>query len=153
MVSLNISKASKTLPSLDASNLSSFLKSQLDEPKRTFYLYGDLCQHVKFVPELSEDIVLDSIAFSQKTKAFWFDNYGTLQELNFAPMIKDNSTLRVCLKFDLFKNQSTSALIIKSDRFYYHSFFEEPKSFESLQEAKEHIKRLDINPENLRLYR
>jgi len=153
LVALNVTKATKTLNTLDASNISTFLKSQHDVQKRTFYLFGDHCQHVQFDPELSEGIEFDSIMFSKETQAFWFDSYGTMQKIEFAPLPQDHSTVDVCLKFELYANRSTSPLVIQSDKFYYHSYFDKPQMFNTIQEAKEAIKRKDINPDNLRLYR
>lgn len=154
LVSLNVNKEQKTLSYLDASNLSAFLKSQKDVKERSFYLYGNNCQHVAFKPPLAEDIKIDEIRFSKKTKAFWFDNYGTLQEKEFAPIKYDHFLNKVCLKFDIYENRSTSALVIQSGNFYYYaSFFKKSESFSSLEEARLSIINSKLNPKSLRVYR
>jgi len=154
MVSVSITKATQTLSSLSVKNLAPFLHAQKDTQKRSFYLYGAQCDKVQFDPDLDESITIDEIAFASNSAAFWFDPYGTMQKIDFAPIKTEHFTTSVCLKFDHFMNGSTRPMVIQSGKkFYYHTFFDGIKSFSSLQEASQWIKRTEINPQNLGLYR
>ena len=154
MVSLNVSKATTTLSTLSAKNIADFLATQQDTKKRTFYLYGDKCQYAEFEPKLPEEVTVDSIVFSAKTTAYWFDNFGTMQQLAFAPRKKDYFLTPVCLKYEQFANGSHTPIVIQSGKkFYYHSFFNGSKSFSSLEEAAEWIRHTRDNPKNLGLRR
>lgn len=152
MVSLSINKAAKTLPSLSASNLADFLRSQTDVAQRTFYLYGNHCNKILFDPNLSDDVLIDKSTFSKNSAAFWFDNYGNIQELEFAPLKLDHFNSPVCLQVERFANGSTSALLIRSGKhFIFHSYFDGTQTFTSLEEASQWLKHKDFNPENLGL--
>ena len=154
MVSMSVTKATTTLPQLTAKNIADFLHAQKDTQERSFYLYGNQCNKVSFVPTLDEAVHLDKISFGKDSAAFWFDNYGSMQKINF-PLIKtEYFSEPVCLKFEHFNNGSTSPMVIQSGKkFYYHAFFEGLKSFDSLEAASQWIKHAEINPQNLGLQR
>ncbi len=153
MVTLSTPQATATLPKLSASNLADFLRSVNPKEHQSFYLYGEQCQRIAFEPALDESVAVDTIDFSSDTQAFWFDNYGTMQALSFAPKKDDHFTTKVCLKFEKFANGSTTPMIIQSGKtFYYHAFFEGVQSFETALQAATWIKQTLNNPKNLDLY-
>lgn len=154
MVSLSLNKATTTLPTLSVLNIADFLQAQTDTKERTFYLYGNQCNKVQFKPDLDEDVEIDEIRFTQNSTAFWFDSYGVMQALRFAPIKDEYFTSPVCLRFKNFANRSHTPMVIQSgETFYYHSFFDGLKSFSSLDEAATWIKHTRINPRNLGLLR
>lgn len=154
MVSLTLSKATTTLPTLSALNIADFLHSQNDTKERIFYLYGKQCNKVQFQPNLDESVRIDTINFTQSPTAFWFDNYGNMQVLKFAPIEDEHFTSPVCLRFEHFANGSSKPMVIQDGKkFYYHSFFDGLQTFSSLQAAATWIKHTQSNPKNLGLFR
>ena len=152
MVSLSLNKATQTLPTLSASNLADFLRSQSDVTQRTFYLYGTHCNKILFDPNLPDDVLIDKSIFSENSAAFWFDNYGNMQELKFAPLKLEHFSSPVCLKVERFANGSSSALLIRSGKhFIFHSYFEGTQTFSALEEGRQWLEHENINPKNLGL--
>lgn len=152
MVSVNLRQAITTLPSLSASNIVDFLHAQTDQTERTFYLYGAQCDKVLFDPQLPKDVEIDKLTFHQNSTAFWFDTYGTMQQLKFAPLKLEHFSTPVCLKVEHFGNGSSTPMVIRSGKhFIYRSFFEGSQSFTSLEAATQWIQHAKDNPDDLRL--
>ncbi len=150
MVTINAGNSTKTVTKLDSTNLRDFMRSQNNGKERSFYLYGEECENAAFIPALDQGIQIDQMLFDKKISAYWLDHYGALKERTFTPLKIEDKSYPVCLKFDLFANGSSSALVIRDgQKFYYSPFFEKSRHFDSLQEAESFLKHQDINPDYL----
>jgi hypothetical protein len=118
-----------------------------------FYILGMDCDKTAWLtPEGSVDVEFN-IDIPEDLIPYRFNYYGEMRNFEFQDLMVGERRERVCLKFQLFENETTSSLIIEDrdgDKYYlYRPYFQKPEIFDSLQDAKDALLGEDLNPKVL----
>jgi type II secretory pathway pseudopilin PulG len=132
------------------SNLPQVLKT-LEVKEVEFYLLGRECDEVLWLSNGESLEVEYEISLSDEISAYRLNYYGELRKFEFPNLRIGEKEEKVCLKFQLFKNGSTTSTILEADEkvYFYNPYFKKPLLLKTIEEAKEHLVNEDLNPEYL----
>ena len=112
----------KNVQILKIQNLKDSLQPIYKRGKRIdLYIYDRCKKAVLFVNGEVQESYKPKIDLSEfeDIKTYKLDNMGELQELEFTPILLEAKLQKVCFKFSIFKNGSSSSYILKKDKKYY----------------------------------
>ncbi len=92
--------------------------------KIEFYVY-DRCQKSALLinDELQEEMNIDiSIDIFKDIKVYKNDIHSSEREIEFSPTLIDEKLHKVCFKYTIFPNSSSSSYVVKSGKKYYAFF-------------------------------
>jgi hypothetical protein len=134
-------------------NLPQFLKNFEEEKELDLYILGMNCDEVILLSNGDEVVFENEIVVSNDFRAFRFNYYGEMRVIKFPDLRLGEISKRVCLRFQKFKNGSTSSFIIEDedkDTFHlYKPLLPKSETFENLQDAKETLLSEQLNPKTL----
>jgi type II secretory pathway pseudopilin PulG len=123
-------------------------------------IFGSQCKKAvwtseKNIVEIQNELNINT----QSLETFKFNSFGEMEKVEY-PMLRDGQgrSEKVCFKFNLFDNRSTSSFIVseesknnfKNKKFYvFRPYFKETLIFNSLEEATENYLNEEINPDVL----
>lgn len=119
-----------------------------------FLIYGYDCNKYTILGEDGTIEVDTSIQINSKNLIpYRLNYYGDLVQFQFFDFYHENSSEKVCLEFQLFKNGSNSSYILEDEKdklFYlYRPYFQPVEIYKSFEDAKENLLREELNPKSL----
>jgi len=127
----------------------------LEKKPLEFIIYGRDCQKMVWLYNKTEPVeVKYKVKINAKNiKAYKFNFYGELDEFQFQDLRVENRVEQVCLRFELFKNNSNSSYILEdksSELFYlFRPYFKRVEISKSFSEIEEQFLSEELNPETL----
>ena len=137
------------IPSMQ--DMPSYMQKLKLKENATFLVYGDKCENEALLS--SEDINVSTInlPFDKNFATYKMDDTGAIKIFDFNNITLKNRNLHVCFKLDLKKGKFSDKFILKTfDKYLlFLPFFQEIKSFDSLDSAKISYQQSDLYPKSI----
>lgn len=115
----------KSIKVITLEHIKSALSPHWKKGKRVdFYIY-DRCQKSALLvdDELQEEINIDiSLDIFKDVKVYKNDIHSGEREIEFSPVLIDEKLHKVCFRYTIFPNSSSSSYVVKSGKKYYAFF-------------------------------
>ncbi len=104
-----------------------------------FYLYSQCQKSAIFINDIYQEEIEPDIKLSEfsKIEVFKPDYRGESKKIEFTPIMINNKLKKVCFRYTLFPNGSSSSFILKQKKLYhiFFPYFQEVNSTQDLGEA------------------
>jgi type II secretory pathway pseudopilin PulG len=132
--------------------LPQFLKD-FEERELDFYILGMDCDEAVLISNDDEVTFENELQIPNDLRAYRFNYYGEMRSIRFPDLRIGEVSKRVCLRFQKFRNGSTSSLIVEDengDTFHlYRPLKDFSETFENLRDAEESLLAERLNPKTL----
>ncbi len=121
-------------------SLREILRAKHQEGVRVdLYLYDNCKKSALFLNSTYQEDMKINIKpeMFKNLKVYKSDQFGNERQISFAPVIIEDKLYKVCFKFTIFPNGSSSNYIVEQNEHYYifPPYFEDVNQTQSLQEA------------------
>jgi len=135
----------------DIKNLPQYIQKIGLKKDAILYIYGDKCEKSSLI---SKNRIYDDgtvFKFDKSYKVYKEDNTGELKSFVYLPEMLDKKEQHVCLEINFIKGRFVDKLLVDTSGGYllFSPFYQEVKSFDSLQSAKKAYLQDDIIPKSI----
>ncbi len=146
LTNFNTKKNTAKIP--DLADLQHRLQKLNLQENSVFYIYGNQCDKNLIKNDLETYDNPIKISFDKESQTYELDNDAKISVVDFGDETIEKKEQHICFKLNLAKGKFTNKYILKSNHkiFLFQPFFQQIKTYDTLEQAKEAYRQNDLIP-------